>query len=182
MGATNKLTAEVEGRAMVARAVEAAQGAGAAPIVVVTGHEADQVRATLAEAPVTFTHNPDYADGLSTSLRTGIKALPAGLDAALVCLGDMPDLTADHLSRLIAAFDPDEGRTICVPTVAGKRGNPILWGAAWFTELQGLKGDTGAKHLIGEHAEAVCEVPMPDDAPLRDIDTPAELAARRSSE
>lgn len=179
MGATNKLTAEVEGRAMVARAVDAARLAGAAPIIVVTGHEADAVCETLADAPVRFVHNPDFAEGLSTSLRTGIKALPDGLNASFVCLGDMPDLTADHLNRLIAAFDPDEGRTICVPTVSGKRGNPILWGASYFAELQGLKGDTGAKHLIGEHADAVCEVPMPDDASLRDIDTPEELAARR---
>jgi len=179
MGDTNKLTAVVDGHAMVARAVEAARASGASPIVVVTGHEAELVRAALKDAPVTFTHNPDYAEGLSTSLRTGAKALPAGLDAALVCLGDMPDISSAHLARLIAAFDPDEGRTICVPTVNGKRGNPVLWGAAYFAELQTLKGDTGAKHLIGLHAEAVCEVPMPDGGPLRDIDTPEELAARR---
>ena len=181
MGDTNKLTAEVEGRAMVLRAVEAAKASGAAPVIVVTGHEADSVRAALAaHADVQFVHNPDFAEGLSTSLRTGAASLPAGLDAAFVCLGDMPDISAAHLARLLAAFDPDEGRTICVPTVSGKRGNPVLWGAAYFAELQGLKGDTGAKHLIGEHAEAVCEVPMPDDAALRDIDTPEELAARRS--
>tara|TARA_R110002074_G_scaffold86852_7_gene191668 strand:- start:830 stop:2446 length:1617 start_codon:yes stop_codon:yes gene_type:complete len=181
MGDTNKLTAEVEGRAMVLRAVEAAKASGAAPVIVVTGHEADSVRAELAaHADVQFVHNPDFAEGLSTSLRTGAASLPAGLDAAFVCLGDMPDISAAHLARLLAAFDPDEGRTICVPTVSGKRGNPVLWGAAYFAELQGLKGDTGAKHLIGEHAEAVCEVPMPDDAALRDIDTPEELAARRS--
>ncbi|MDO8287615.1 MAG: molybdopterin-binding/glycosyltransferase family 2 protein [Parvibaculum sp.] len=178
MGALNKLTAEVEGRAMVARAVEAAHASGAAPVIVVTGHESELVRAALKDGPVRFTHNPDYADGLSTSLRTGAKALPEGLDAVLVCLGDMPDISSDHITRLIAAFDPDEGRTICVPTFAGKRGNPVLWGAAYFAELQTLKGDTGAKHLIGEHADAVCEVPMPDDASLRDIDTPDELAAR----
>lgn len=184
MGALNKLTAVVDGHAMVARAVEAALASGAAPVIVVTGHESDLVRTALAGAPnafdnnVTFVHNPDYADGLSTSLRAGAKSLPDGLDAALVCLGDMPDISSDHIARLIAAFDPDEGRTICVPTFAGKRGNPVLWGAAYFAELQTLKGDTGAKHLIGEHADAVCEVPMPDDASLRDIDTPDELAAR----
>ena len=181
MGATNKLTAVVDGHAMVARAVEAAHASGASPIIVVTGHESELVRAALADAPVTFVHNPDYADGLSTSLRVGAKALPADLDAALVCLGDMPDISSAHLSRLIAAFDADEGRTICVPTVNGKRGNPVLWGASYFAELQTLKGDTGAKHLIGLYSEAVCEVPMPDDGPLRDIDTPEELAARRGS-
>jgi molybdenum cofactor cytidylyltransferase len=181
MGATNKLTAQVEGHAMVARAVEAATASGAKPVIVVTGHEADAVRAVLDGASVQFVHNPDYAEGLSTSLRTGAKALPKDIDATLVCLGDMPDISADHIARLIAAFDVGEGRTICVPTFGGKRGNPVLWGAAWFGELQGVKGDTGAKHLIGEHADAVCEVPMPDDASLRDIDTPDELAARQNA-
>lgn len=180
MGGTNKLTAQVDGAAMVARAVDAALQSGAKPVIVVTGHQDNEVRAALEARDVRFVHNPDYADGLSTSLRAGARALPSGLDAALVCLGDMPDITATHIARLAAAFDPEEGRTICVPTFAGKRGNPVLWGADFFAELQTLKGDTGAKHLIGEHADAVCEVPMPDDASLRDIDTPEELAMRRS--
>jgi molybdenum cofactor cytidylyltransferase len=179
MGETNKLTAEVDGAAMVARVVDAAIESGASPVIVVTGHQDNDVRAALAGRDVQFVHNPDYAEGLSTSLRAGAKALPDGLDAALVCLGDMPDITATHIGRLAAAFDPEEGRTICVPTFAGKRGNPVLWGATFFAELQTLKGDTGAKHLIGEHADAVCEVPMPDDASLRDIDTPEELELRR---
>lgn len=179
MGAANKLTAEVDGAAMVARVVDAALKSGAKPVIVVTGHQDNEVRAALKGRDVQFVHNPDYAEGLSTSLRAGAKALPDGLDAAVVCLGDMPDITARHIGRLAAAFDPDDGRTICVPTFSGKRGNPVLWGAAFFAELQTLKGDTGAKHLIGEHADAVCEVPMPDDASLRDIDTPEELAKRR---
>jgi molybdenum cofactor cytidylyltransferase len=179
MGETNKLTAEVDGAAMVARVADAAIESGASPVIVVTGHQDNEVRAALAGRAVQFIHNPDYAEGLSTSLRAGAKALPPGLDAAVVCLGDMPDIAATHIGRLAAAFDPEEGRTICVPTFAGKRGNPVLWGAAYFDELQTLKGDTGAKHLIGEHADEVCEVPMPDDASLRDIDTPEELATRR---
>ena len=182
MGDTNKLTTDVDGSPMVVHAVQAAAQSGANPIVVVTGHEAQKVQTALAGTPVTFVHNSDYAEGLSTSLRAGVRALPDTVDAAFICLGDMPDLTADHLARLAAAYDPDEGRTICVPTFGGKRGNPILWGVAYFAELQSMKGDTGAKHLIGEHLEAVCEVPMPDDAPLRDIDTPEDLVTRQMQE
>jgi len=180
MGSTNKLTAEVDGTPMIAHAVDAVSACGAAPVIVVTGHEAEKVKAALADFAVTFVDNPDFAEGLSTSLRAGVRALPGDIDAALVCLGDMPDISADHIARLIAAFDPDEGRTICVPTFAGKRGNPILWGSAWLPEFTQLKGDTGARHLLGEHAEAVCEVAMPDDAALRDIDTQDELLARRN--
>ncbi len=117
--------------------------------------------------------------GLSTSLRVGINGLPDDIDAALICLGDMPDIRSHHLDRLIAAFDLEEGRTICVPTAAGKRGNPVLWGREWFAAMTETKGDTGAKHLIGEHADAVCEVAMQDDAALKDVDTMEEMERRR---
>lgn len=178
MGATNKLTAEIEGQPMVARAVDAALASDASPVVVVTGHEDNAVRAVLAGRKIEIVHNPDYAEGLSTSLRAGVQALPDDVDAIFVCLGDMPDITPTHLNRLAAAFDPEEGRTICVPTFSGKRGNPVLWGAQYIAEMRDLKGDVGAKHLIGEHEDAVCEVPMPDEGIFRDIDTPDDLKWR----
>ncbi|MFZ2468087.1 MAG: nucleotidyltransferase family protein, partial [Parvibaculum sedimenti] len=150
----------------------------ASPVVVVTGHEDNAVRAALAGRKIEIVHNPDYAEGLSTSLRAGVQALPDDVDAIFVCLGDMPDITPTHLNRLAAAFDPEEGRTICVPTFSGKRGNPVLWGAQYMAEMRDLKGDVGAKHLIGEHEDAVCEVPMPDEGIFRDIDTPDDLKWR----
>ena len=124
---------------------------------------------------LSFAENPDFADGLSTSLAAGIKALPEDTDGVLVCLGDMPLIAVRHLDKLISAFDPEEGRSICVPTVRGKRGNPVLWGADYFDRMAEVKGDTGAKHLLGEYAEMVCEVAIDDDAVLTDIDTPEAL-------
>jgi molybdenum cofactor cytidylyltransferase len=176
---TNKLLAEIEGKPMILRVVEAATSAQARPIIVVTGHQDDALRTALSGKSVTFAHNPDYVDGLATSLKAGIAALPATIDGVLICLGDMPDISTAHLERLISAFDPLEGRSICVPVFSGKRGNPVLWGAEYFDEIRSLKGDVGAKHLIGEHADEVCEVAMPDDATLNDIDTPDALAKRR---
>ncbi|WP_421865741.1 NTP transferase domain-containing protein [Parvibaculum sp.] len=175
----SKLLMPLSGKPMIAHVVEAALESSAEPVLVVTGNAQEEVRAALSEPEITFVHNPDYADGLSTSLRTGLTALPDDIDGVLVCLGDMPDIRASHLDKLIAAFDPEEGRTICVPTVAGKRGNPVLWGRDWFDAMMEVRGDTGARHLIGENGDAVCEVPMPDDATLTDIDTQAELEARK---
>src|SRR5262249_60872837 len=91
--------------------------------------------------------------------------------------GTAPGGTPPLLDRLIAAFNPVEGRTICVPTVRGKRGNPVLWARRFFQEMAKLSGDSGAKHLIGEHADLVCEVEMTGGAALTDIDTPEALAA-----
>ncbi len=175
MGPVNKLLITVDGKPMVRHIVEAAIAGGAAPIVVVTGHEADEVALALAGLPVTFIVNPAYADGLSTSLKRGISAVPPDCAAALVCLGDMPRITADEIARLIAAFNPLEGRGIVVPTWQGKRGNPVLWDRAYFEEMRGLGGDVGARHLIGQHPEAVADIAMDSDAVLTDIDTPEAL-------
>jgi molybdenum cofactor cytidylyltransferase len=144
--------------------------------VVVTGHERERVEAALAGLPVRFVHNPDYAQGLSGSLKAGIGALGRKVDGAVVLLGDMPRVTAGHLRRLIDAFDPAEGRSIVVPTHRGKRGNPVLWSRAHFAAMRDLQGDVGAKHLIGEHEDEVVEVELEDEAPLLDVDTPDALA------
>lgn len=176
MGVVNKLLVKVDGKAMVRHAVDTVRAAGADPVVVVTGHEADRVRAVLGEAEVIFAHNDAYAEGLSTSLRTGIAAVPETCDGAVVALGDMPRLRADHVERLIAAFEPGAGRAICVPTWQGKRGNPVLWARRFFADIEDVDGDVGAKHLIGAYAELVHEVEMPDSGVLIDVDSPEALA------
>jgi molybdenum cofactor cytidylyltransferase len=89
----------------------------------------------------------------------------------------MPRVRPEHLERLVAAYDPVEGRAICVPTFGGRRGNPVLWGARFFADMARIAGDVGARHLIGENAEVVCEVEMGDSGVLVDVDTPEALAA-----
>jgi molybdenum cofactor cytidylyltransferase len=180
MGEDNKLLVPVDGRPMVAHVVDAMLASRASPVIVVTGHEADRVRAALTDRAVQWCHNPDYAEGLSTSLRAGLEALPE-IEGVLVALGDMPRIKAAQIDRLIAAFHPTEGRAICVPTVRGKRGNPVLFATRFLPEMRQVSGDVGAKHLIGAHADEVVEIEMDDDAPLLDIDTPAALAALRDA-
>ena len=95
------------------------QAAGADPVIVVTGHAADEVRDALG-ADVTYAHNPDFEQGLSTSLRTGISAVPVSCDGAIVALGDMPRIMPAHITRIMQAHDPDEGHVICVPHLEWK--------------------------------------------------------------
>ena len=184
MGARNKLLAELEGRPMVRRVVEAALGTGAAPVIVVTGHEAEAVTAALSGLEVRRVHNTDYAAGLSTSLHRGLAALPEDAEGALVCLGDMPRIGPAVLERLIAAFNPLEGRAVCVPVWRGKRGNPVLFASRFAAEIQEIAGDVGARHLLGEYPELVCEVAMDDleagDGVLLDVDTPEALEALKA--
>ncbi len=185
MGPQNKLLAEVDGKAMVVHAVERALASQAAPVVVVTGHQREAVEAALHGLDIHCVHNPDYARGLSTSLHRGLAAVPGVADGVVVCLGDMPRVEAAAIDRLIAAFDPLEGRAVCVPTWQGKRGNPVLFARRFMAEMQEIEGDVGARHLIGEYPEVVCEVAMDEtdagEGVLVDVDTPAALAALKST-
>ncbi len=182
MGAANKLLADVGGRPMVRRVVEAALASAASPVLVVTGHQEAEVREALAGLEVTFVHNPDYTKGLSSSLKAGIGAVPEAADGALVMLGDMPQITAEHLDRLIAAFAEDRGNSIIVPTHAGKRGNPVLWPRAYFAEMLQLEGDAGARRLLAAHGSRVREVDLGTDAIFADVDTPEALAQLRGGQ
>jgi molybdenum cofactor cytidylyltransferase len=160
--------------------VEAALASRARPVVVVTGHERERVEATLARLPVTFVHNPNYPEGLGTSLKAGIAGLPAEVDGSVICLGDMPQVDAALIDHLIDAIDPDKGALVAVPTLNGKRGNPVVWSRRFFPDLMAVEGDVGARHLIGRYGEAVVEVPVSDTAVLADIDTPQALAALKA--
>ena len=166
---------------MIRRVTDAACASHAEPVIVVTGHAAAEVRTALKGPAIEFANNPDFAKGLSTSLKVGLNAVPEDCDGAIVLLGDMPDVDTALIDRLIAAFDPGEGRAICVATRHGRRGNPVLWARRFFPEMLAIEGDVGARNLIGTYGELVCEVDAPDDAPLTDIDTPEALAAYRIS-
>jgi molybdenum cofactor cytidylyltransferase len=177
---SHKLLERVGGKPLVRRAVEAALGSAARPVIVVTGNRADEVETALADLDVQFSNNPDFTKGLSTSLKRGLSALPDDSDGAAILLADMPDVSAALVDKLIAAFDPAEERAICVAARNGRRGNPVLWARRFFPEIAGLQGDQGAKKLMAAYGELVCEVEADDDGPLIDIDTQEALEAYRS--
>jgi molybdenum cofactor cytidylyltransferase len=176
----NKLLVDLDGKPLVRHAVLAALASRATPVVVVTGNEAERVRAALSDLDVRFVHNPDFATGMASSLRAGIAAV-GDAAGALVCLGDMPRVTAAHLDALVAAFETaqDDG-AIVVPTCERKRGNPVLWGRRHFASIATLSGDVGARALIEQAAESVLWLAIDDPAILVDVDTPAALGSLRS--
>jgi molybdenum cofactor cytidylyltransferase len=177
MGAVNKLIAEIGGKPLVRIAAEQALASHAAPVIVVTGHEKEKVEAALAGLPVRFAHNADYAEGLGSSLKAGIAAVPKEADGVIVCLGDMPQVDSGLINKLLAAFDPEKGALVVVPSIDGRRGNPVVWSRRFFADLMAVQGDVGARHLIASYAEAVVEVPVAGEAALTDVDTPESLSA-----
>jgi molybdenum cofactor cytidylyltransferase len=174
----NKLLATLpDGRALVAMTVDHALASRADEVLVVTGHQAALVQAALAGRSVRFVESQRFGAGMAESLKAGIAALPEDVGAALICLGDMPLVDAAALDRLIASYDPDEGRAIVVPTHRGRRGNPVLWDRRFFPEIAALDGDAGARQILARNLDSIAEVAMDDDAVLRDFDTKDALAA-----
>lgn len=179
MGAQNKLLMPLHGAPMIVRTIDAIAASGVREVVVVLGHDADAVGNALTGREVTFIGNPLFAEGMSTSLKAGLGGIQADADGVLVCLGDMPAVTTQAIDKLIAAFNPTEGRAIIVPTYQGKRGNPVLFARAFVDEMRAAEGDVGARALLSQHTDAVYEVET-DAGVLADADTPAAFAALKA--
>ncbi len=174
MGGPNKLLARFGGEPLIRRMARRAISSKADPVIIVTGHRAGDIKHTLDGLDVQIVHNPDFAEGLATSLKTGLQAVPEHAHGALVLLADMPEITPAIMDRLIDAFRARQGPAIVLPTIAGKRGNPVLWSRDFFPELMTVTGDTGARHILARHEEAVERVEIGAAAGV-DIDTPEAL-------
>lgn len=176
MGKQNKLLVNIGKGAMVAQVASAALASNAQQVVVVTGHEADQVQSVLAGLEVNAIYNPDYETGMASSLCCGLDAVHHEMDGAIILLGDMPLISADQINDLIAAFNPNMERDIVAPFVDGKRGNPVLWARRYFPVMKLLTGDTGARNLLKERRANVLDVPARNNHIFTDFDTPESLA------
>jgi molybdenum cofactor cytidylyltransferase len=176
---SNKMLADFDGKPMVRASVANVLSSGVDEVIVVSGHEPEKVRQALAGLAVRIVNNPDYAAGLSTSLRAGVEAAGQA-DAVVVCLADMPRVSADVIDRMVAAFNPVEHRSIVVPVHQGQFGNPVLWGSEHFARLKSMSGDKGARALIGEMKSEATEI-VADEGVLMDADTPEALAHLKSA-
>lgn len=180
MGDVNKLLIDIDGTPMVRRCVMALASAGIEDVVVVTGHQAAKVEAALAGLNVRFVHNPDFENGQAGSVACGVAAMDDAHGAALVALGDMPDISADLVTRLVADHLalPNSHSRISFPVYDGRRGNPVIWGQSFFDDLKTLTGDSGGRQILGSNTAAINSFGWQDDSIHRDIDTHDALTDR----
>ena len=146
-------------------------------VILVVGHEADGVRATVAGLPVECVFNPDAAAGQSTSVRAGLAALSSEVEAAVFILGDQPGIDPNVIDALIAAWRTS-GAPVVVPRYEDRMGNPVLFDRQVFPELAALEGDTGARPVVRVYHDSgdLHVVPVAGQAPP-DVDTEADYAA-----
>jgi molybdenum cofactor cytidylyltransferase len=168
----NKLLAEIDGEPLLRRVALSALASRACATIVVTGHAREAVEAALVPLPVRFVHNPNFATGLSSSLRAGLSAV--GADAALILLADMPGVSSSVIDTLIAAFERAPGSAAVAPSCRGRRGNPVLISRRIFPQIALLEGDEGARKLLAA-LDGVVDLPLDNTGVWGDVDTPADL-------
>jgi molybdenum cofactor cytidylyltransferase len=168
---------QLDGRALLVRAVEAALASSAWPVVVVLGAHAEKIRPALARLPVLVVENSAWAEGMAASIRAGVTTLrqfSRALDAALVALCDQPAFTADVIGQLVATQQAS-GRSIVAAHYAGRNGAPALFLREHFPTLAAITGEEGARSLLNDHPAQIASVDLP--ALALDLDTPADYAA-----
>ncbi len=176
MGSENKLLARIENKPMFNLVAEQALKSKATAVYAVTGHEQAMVEEIASDLGIKTFHNPDYKTGLSSSLKTGFRELSDSFEGILICLADMPFVTASLFDEMIDAFDTEEGRAIIVPAFKGKRGNPVLIGSQFKADILNVTGDIGAKSVIADNEHVVFTIDVDNDSIFKDIDTPEALS------
>jgi molybdenum cofactor cytidylyltransferase len=179
---SHKLLLPYKGRPIVNWVLAAACASQADPVIVIIGHEAQQVEAALqAERWFLALHNPWYVDGMSTSLRIGLAATPNDVNGAIILLGDQPLITPKIINAMIAgsAREPD---AIIAASYQGRRGNPVLFPRKYFAELETITGDEGGRSVLARHPERVRLVEIDDALAGADVDTPEEYQALLSEQ
>lgn len=166
-----KLLLRWGGVSLLRRAVEAA-AAACRRVVVVVGPDPDRMRAELGGLPVQVVANPDYAEGIASSLRCGLRAA-RDAPAVLVVLADQPAVTAEQLCRLVREYRRT-GAPVVAASYAGTVGVPAVFSRQLFPELLALTGDVGARGVIDRHRDETILVPVPEAAV--DVDTPEDWA------
>ncbi len=169
-----KLLAPFGERPLIAATLSGLRGAPVDEIIVVVGAEGERLRSITAAYETRIIENPDWAEGMSTSVRAGLRACTYDARAAVVCLADQPLVGAVAVERLVEAFE--QGATVTVATYGGEMRNPVLFArGVWPLLLREMSGDRGARVFLKHHREIVTEVSCDDVADPADVDTVEDL-------
>jgi molybdenum cofactor cytidylyltransferase len=168
----------IEGIRFVEKIVSELKATDVGNILLVLGHNAEEMRQKVSDLPVTILVNPDYKQGQLSSLQVAIRHLASNkaadsVDAILVHLVDHPYISAELVNLMIRRFYETK-KLIVVPRFQGRRGHPVIFARALFSELLGAAPDQGAKSVVHAHHQDTLEIDTEDKGVLVDIDTPEE--------
>jgi molybdenum cofactor cytidylyltransferase len=179
----NKLLLNFREKPLIVHAVDTLLASDIDEVIVVLGHEIEKVRDQLERSiglankaasgkPLRLTQNPDYQNGLSTSVRTGVEAVSRQANGIMIYLADQPLLEPEDVNRIVAGFAAakEVNKSIVVPFFRGERGNPVILDASLRDSILGIVGDVGCKGVIKRYPEKVYAIEMENDHVVRDVD------------
>ena len=174
MGKQNKLLLPVAGEALLVKLIKSVCDSDVGQVIVVIGHEAEKIRRKLNNFPLSFVYNPNFSEGMTTSIKSGVKEVSPDCDGYMICLADMPFINTSEINKLIHAYAQNrikEKRLIVIPVYQGHRGNPVLFSTEFREDILEHKMEYGCKGVIMNNFESVKEIEMDDDSMLLDVDT-----------
>ena len=174
MGKQNKLLLPVGGEAMLVKLATSVCASDVGQVLVVIGHEAEKIRRELNEFPLNFVYNPNFSEGMTTSIKYGVKVVSHECDGLLICLGDMPFINTSEINKLIHAYVKNRIKGEClivVPVFKRQRGNPVLFSIEFRNDILEHKKESGCKEVIMKNPDSVMEIEMDNENMLLDVDT-----------
>jgi len=155
---------------IIEQAIDNLSSSAVNEVIVVLGHKAEEIAETISAKPVKIVFNPNYGEGMSTSVIAGLTLVDPRAQAVMLALGDQPLVDSQTINRLIDEFHKSD-KGIAIPTYKGKRGHPVILATGYKSELLELKGDIGAREIIKHHPQDVLEVAVDSESVISDIDT-----------
>ena len=174
-GCPKLLLPMLDGKSILSHAVANALALVPLCVIVVVRPDLPALLESLDGLPVVSVPNPRYAEGMGTSLAAGVAALPDDAEAALILLGDEPEVSPDIVHRLVQSYLSNKA-AITVPMYGEQAGPPTLFSRELFADLAALQGDVGGRRLFALYPDKVCRVPFAHDERPKDIDTLEDLA------
>ena len=179
-GPENKLLADADGRPLIARVAARLARSRVREVVVVTGPDRSEIEQALRGSELRFVHNPDHQAGMGRSIAVGVGSLGPNTHGALICPGDMPEVSPELIDKLIGVFEQNGAVAIVYPALPdGSQRNPVLWPRRFFPRLTALDGAAGGKPLLAELATETVAVQVAEGRNFLDIDTLDDLVRYR---
>jgi molybdenum cofactor cytidylyltransferase len=168
-----KLLLPFAGKTVITHIVDQLLAGAIDNMYVVVGHEPDRITEQLSDRPVTIVTNPNYDQGMLSSVRCGFEALPPDCDGSLVALGDQPGITSKLVDDMVRSFNKTD-KGILVPVHDGKRGHPILVAKKYKEEILTCHDDIGLRGLLHCHPDDIFELNVSSSSVLDDMDYPED--------
>jgi molybdenum cofactor cytidylyltransferase len=185
MNGVNKLLLPFKNKTIVQITIENLIQANIGKIIVVTGHQSEQVQSVLKDYPIEMVFNPNYATGMTGSIQTGLLHVEEDADAYMIALSDMPFIQPKMYQLLAQQFENqwvvNQQPLIVAPVLDGKRGNPMLFSKDFKPKLLAHDAPDGCKEIVMAHAAAILTVDLATKGVFQDIDYWADYLAISTS-